>query len=158
MRWLEFVYNQYAKDTKDEIMLNASDATGTEEPNVGDVYAIGSLYYVVADTEEYPYEVFIASPYWELASDKDLIVDGADRRWVITSIVRYVSDEILSQSCQFDTISRKVLKIMRNYVEKGDPLPKEFTGLSYIEGKGFYQELFRNKEEERSRILLASLF
>ncbi len=46
---------------------------------IGDVYAIGSLYYIVADTDEYPYEVYIASPYWELASHKDLIVDGRER-------------------------------------------------------------------------------
>ncbi len=46
---------------------------------------------------------------------------------------------------------------MKYYMEKGKPLPKDRTGLSYPEGQGYYQELFRKNEAERSLFLNADV-
>ncbi len=154
MRWLKFIYEQYCKDVEMpfEAKLNPNYEAN---PQVGEVYAFRSLYFVMSDVEYYPYEVFIVSPYWELASHEDLIADGKDRRWVVESLVRYVRDELLSVALKMDDIPAKDVEIMKNYIDKGEPLPEERTGLSYIEGMGSYQEMFREKERERSIALSA---
>ena len=154
MRWLKFIYEQYKKDTK--VPFEAvPDPNYEADPQVGEVYQLGSLYFVMSDVEYYPFEVLIVSPYWELASNEDLIVDGKGHRWVIENLVRYVRDEILSVSLKVDEISREDINTMKAYIDEGKPLPKNQTGLSYVEGKGFYQELFKETERERSIALSA---
>ena len=159
MRWLKFIFEQYSKDADEPIVINLQAKADNPIPvSVGNLYAIASLYYVVADTDEYPYEVYIASPYWELASHKDLIVDGRERRWAMLSVVRYVTDGVLAQSFKFDEITPEEVRIMKRHIHFAEPLPYRMTGLSYREGDNSFQELFRNREIERSRVLLASMF
>lgn len=159
MRWLKFIFEQYSKDADEPIIIDFQMKANTPNPVfVGYLYAIGSLYYVIADIGEYPYEVYIASPYWELASHKDLIVDGIDRRWVILNVARYVIDEVLMQSFKFNEITPEEVRIMNRHIHLAEPLPQKMTGLSYREGDNSFQELFRNREIERSRVLLSSMF
>ena len=154
MRWLKYIYEQYKKDV--EMPFEAKpDPDYEADPHVGEVYQLGSLYFVMSDVEYYPFEVFIVSPYWELASDKDLIVEGKEHRWVIESLVRYVGDDVLSVALEVDRIPAEDVQLMKNYIDKGEPLPEKRTGLSYIEGKGFYQELFKESERKRSIALSA---
>ncbi len=181
MRWLKFIYDQYIKDLKEEkidlkmqvsqkdieILREAKKESSKsltiifqkqETPKVCEVYIIGSLYFVISDTEEYPYEVFIVSPYWELASDEDLIADGRERRWVIENLVRYVDNRILGQSLRVDEIRKEDLELMQNFINGSiEQLPKEKTGLSYEKGKGYYQELFKENERRRSLFLMPNL-
>ncbi|WP_025209730.1 hypothetical protein [Hippea sp. KM1] len=176
MRWLKFVYEQYLKDlefrqknidteiNKNNIQhlkkaqaLIEGKSKESEEAMVGDVYQFESLYFVISDTEECPYEVFIASPYWELASDKDLIVDGKEHRWVIESLIRYVEEDVLDRSIKIDQVSEDDVRIMQRFINEGDRLPKERTGLSYIKGSGSYQELFKENERKRSLFLMPDL-
>lgn len=179
MRWLKFIYEQYLKDIenteeKPEIEITVSEKELEylrkakallktkiqliqEEPRVGDVYQFENVYFVISDTEEYPYEVFIVSPYWELASDKDLIATGKERRWAIESLVRYVEDDILRKSIKVDEINKEDIKIMQDFINEGKGLPKNRVGLSFIEGEGFYQELFKENERKRTLFLLPDL-
>jgi len=177
MRRIKYIYEQYIKDLKEEkidlkmqvsqkdieILRKAKSkqpkvSQKQETPKIGEVYIIDALYFVISDIEEYPYEVFVVSPYWELASDEDLITDGRERRWVIENLVRYVDKRILGQSLKVDEIRKEDLELMQNFINGSvDQLPKEKTGLSYERGKGYYQELFKEKERERSLFLMPDL-
>ena len=179
MRWIKFMYEQYIKDiensqeqmeTKIEVsekelehlrdaqkLIKTKTNLTTEEPQPGDVYQFENVYYVISDVEEYPYEAFVTSPYWELASDRDLIADGEKQRWVIENLVRYIEDDVLNLSVKIDHIPKQDIKIMQDYIHEGKKLPQEKTGLSYIEGEGFYQELFKENERKRTLFLLPDL-
>ena len=159
MRWIKFIYEQYRKDLEQGENMNVLPERVEKaiEPRIGEIYLFNTIYFVISDIEYYPYEVFIVSPYWELASNEDLIVDGKEQRWVIESIVRYVGDEILAASLKVDEISEKDVNTMKAYIDEGKPLPENQTGLSYIEGKGFYQELFKESERKRSLFLMPDL-
>ena len=153
MRWLKFIFDQYIDDTAEPITLEENKKNKKVSISVGDVYVIGSLYYIIADIDEYPYEVYITSPYWELASHKDLIVDGRERRWVMLSVPRYATDNVIAQSIRLDRIPETYVDKMAKHLNDGDVLPQDMTGLSYREGDNSYQELFRKREIERSRAL-----
>ncbi len=159
MRWIKFIYEQYKKDVEqgEDMSILTGQVENPTEPHIGEIYLFNTLYFVISDVEYYPYEVFIASPYWELASNEDLIVEGKEQRWVIESIVRYVGDEILAASLKVDEISEKDVNIMKAYINEGKPLPENQTGLSYIAGKGFYQELFKESERKRSLFLMPDI-
>ena len=162
MRWLKFIFDQYIDDTSEPVKSNFHNPNANPNPKIGDVYMLGTqqgiLYYVIADTDEYPYEVYIASPYWELASHKDLILDGREKRWVVLSIPRYATDGIIGASLRMDQLTPEDVRIMKRHIHLGEVLPNSMTGLSYQEGENSYQEMFRNREIERSRILLAEVF
>ncbi len=177
MRWIKFIYEQYLKDLEDEskkinVKISKKEIENLRkkrallkkqankiftEPKIGEVYLINNLYFSISDTEECPYEVFIVSPYWELASNKDIITDGKEHRWVIENLVRYVEEEILEKSVKVDEIKEKDIKIMQDFVNKGKKLPDERVGLSYIEGEDSYQELFKESERKRSLFLMPDL-
>ncbi len=178
MRWIKFIYEQYLNDLEQKIeetdkvevskknienlreaqnLLKKQTQNISTEPQIGDVFLINSLYFSISDTDECPYEVFIVSPYWELASDKDLIADGKERRWVIENLVRYVEEEVLEKSIKVDELKKEDIKIMQDFVNEGKKLPDNRVGLSYIEGKGSYQELFKESERKRSLFLMPDL-
>lgn len=177
MRWIKFIYEQYLKDLEQEVketdieiskreienlrktqgLLKKQTRAVLPESKIGDVYLINNLYFSISDTEECPYEVFIVSPYWELASDKDLIAEGKERRWVIENLVRYVEEEVLEKSIKVDELKKEDIKIMQDFVNEGKNLPDNRVGLSYIEGKGSYQELFKESERKRSLFLMPDL-
>lgn len=177
MRWIKFIYEQYLKDLEQEVketdieiskreienlrktqgLLKKQTRAALPESKIGDVYLINNLYFSISDTEECPYEVFIVSPYWELASDKDLIAEGKERRWVIENLVRYVEEEVLEKSIKVDELKKEDIKIMQDFVNEGKNLPDNRVGLSYIEGKGSYQELFKESERKRSLFLMPDL-
>ncbi len=59
---------------------------------------------------------------------------------------------------KFDQVAPEEVRAMKHHIHLGKPLPQKLTGLSYKEGDKSFQELFRNREIERSRVLLACLF
>jgi len=159
MRWIKFIYEQYKKDVEQgrNMSISIKKRVKIESPKIGEIYLFNSLYFVISDVEYYPYEVLIASPYWELASSEDLIVEGKDNKWVIENLVRYAGDEVLAVALKVDEVNKKDVGIMKAYIDEGKPLPENRTGLSYIEGKGYYQELFKESERQRSLFLMPDI-
>jgi len=185
MRWLKFIYEQYLKDInseqnfenldketisselKEKIKQKITSAkpilkkSQNKKPKVGEIYIFGkALYFAIAETEEYPYKVYIATPYWELCTHEDLIVEGKYQKYGLTNIIRYVSDETLSLSMKIDEIDEEEIKLMNDFLEgKIGELPKAKRGMQ-IEKKDNYSlnAKFKTSERERSILLLADVF
>jgi len=129
-----------------------------KKPKIGNLYMFDSLFFVISDNEEYPYEVFIVSNFWELATNEDIIIESeAGDKWVIESIVRYVDDDILEKSTHIDDIDTKFIDIMKDYIHNNKSLPEKMVGMEASEHS--FQEKFKKHEVKRSMILTAeSLF
>ncbi len=122
----------------------------------GDIFIFNNLYFVISDKETYPYEVLIVSPFWELGTHKDIVVNGEENRWVIESIARYVTDEIIEKSLHIDRVDKKYIEIMKSYLNDETPLPENLTGTEYKDDENSFYELFRKSEIKRSLILTVS--
>jgi hypothetical protein len=172
MRWIEFIYNQYLDDLKknrmiNEIEVNKDDLkilnnipktnhikSQTHNTKIGDIFMLANLFFVISDIEEYPYEVFISSPYFELACEKDLIVESQNGKiWVMESITRYVTDELLENAIKVDSIHQESIAIMQNYIKGKSELPKDKIGLKYAKNNDSYQHLFRENQRRISLFL-----
>lgn len=168
MRWIEFVYKQYLKSLKEadnnikinqkeiklpEYVLENADNDDYIKLEVGNIYQIDDLYYAIADKDAYPYEVFICSPFWELATEEDLIAEGKERTWVVESIVRYVNKRYFDRSIFIDKISKDDILLMRDYIHKGKALPSDKVGFK-TENKNAFQRLFKESEQRRSLFMM----
>ncbi len=122
----------------------------------GDIFIFNNLYFAVSDMKTYPYDVLIVSPFWELATHKDIVVKGEENQWVIESITRYVTEEILERSLQIDRVDKKYIEIMKAYLNNEAPLPENLTGTKYEEDDSSFYKLFRKSEIKRSLILTVS--
>ncbi len=130
--------------------------TPITKKEAGEVFVIldSNLYFVLSNTEQYPYEVFIASPFWELASNKDLIVEMDDgTTWVLESIIRYVNNELIDNTAKIGEFSKQDIEIMKNFLTHGKELPENRKGFTLPHSESNPIELFRRKEVERSLFL-----
>jgi hypothetical protein len=120
---------------------------------IGDIYLFEDIFFTISDDNTYPYEAMITSPFWELATHKDIVVDGDEDKWVIESIVRYVDDNILKNSIKVDMINKKYIEIMQKYLNDEEELPQELKGTRYEDEDNSFQMLFRKNEIKRSLFL-----
>ena len=120
-------------------------------PNIGTVYLLPKekLYFVLSDMEEYPYEVYICSPYCEFATDEDMIVSVNGECWVLENIVRYVTDEIIKTSFYVGGIDLKDIASM-----KSGKIPDSKKGFRYGSDNS-PSIIFRKNEIARSLFLSA---
>ncbi len=114
----------------------------------GGVYQFGNIYFVIIEDKEYPYEAVILTPYWELASEKDVITEFDGRKWGLISLIRYVDDEILAKSIKIGEIDSEDIKDIYEKVENGKEIPQHKRGLN-----GKYQDKFRKMEAERTFVI-----
>ncbi len=124
-----------------------------DEFKVGDIFLLNDLSFVLTDITTYPFEVLMVSPFWELATHKDIIVDTDESRWALESIIRYVDEEMLANAIKLDRIDEKYIEVIKDYLDDRGELPIKLRGLEYEDGDNSPQELFRKNEIKRSLIL-----
>ncbi len=129
-----------------------------ESPKTGYLYMLGNLFFVINDASQHPYEIFICSNFWELATDKDIIIQSKSKdTWALESIIRYIDEDTLNQATHIDEIDEKYLNIMRDYLYNDIDLPKNIVGMKATPNS--FQEKFRKHEIKRSMALtIDSLF
>ena len=134
-------YHEYAKPKK--------NAKKQPKPKNGQVFAMGSLFYVVTDNSKYPYEVLLCSPFCEFATDEDLIVKGKDFDcWLVEGVVGYATHGHLAASVEHDFIVESiqpVLDLVHGKRKKVSNIPDTKWNLMF-------------KELERKRSLIFSPF
>ncbi len=139
------------KSAANDTSFNGYSSTDIQ---VGSLFMIDNLFFVVSNTDNYPYEVFVASPFFELAADKDIIVEDNDKeKWVIESIVRYVTTSILEASIKISSIDEEYINIMKSYIKDAKKLPKDMVGTPYNDFEDSEQKQFRENEIRRSLFL-----
>jgi len=124
-----------------------------QKAETGKVYLYKNTYYAIADLKE-PYEAYVCSPFWELATDKDLITEVNGEWWALEGIVRYVTQEVLNKSVEIGEINPADLEAMKAFIHENHPLPSDRTGL-VPGGKNDPRWKFRQEELRRSLILTA---
>lgn len=182
MRLIEFIYKDYMKAisqqkevegqfpefkvSEDEIegileMLNKvspSEFEKNEKIEVGNVYEYYDesfpIFFTILDTDEDLYISLVMTPYWEMASDKALIVNFEhllSNKFAILPIILNLNSNFIKKATYIGKLQREDIEILTKFYNgEIQELPEDRRGFSYPEGEGFYQEEFLKNEIERT--------
>ncbi|WP_155810629.1 hypothetical protein [Persephonella sp. KM09-Lau-8] len=182
MRLIELIYNEYkkalsqqkvegkapkfkvSKEEVDKILktinkIQPSTIERTENIEIGNVYEYPDenlpIFFTILDKTEDLYIALVMTPYWQLASDKALIVDfehPISNKFAVLPIILNLDEEFIkNETIYIGKLKKEDIDILQKFYNgEIEELPKDRRGLSYPEEKGFYQEQFLKDEIERT--------
>ena len=183
MRLIELIYNEYkkalsqqkevegkapefkvSKEEVDKILktinkIQPSIIERTENIEIGNVYEYLNenlpIFFTILDKTGDLYIALVMTPYWQLSSDKALIVDfehPISNKFAVLPIILNLDEEFIkNEAIYIGKLRKEDIDILQKFYNgEIEELPKDRRGLSYPEGKGFYQEQFLKDEIERT--------
>jgi len=184
MRIIEMIYDEYKKAisnkeeeksisdiefkvTKDEInkILDMAEKTESKKIEVKEEIEVGNVYeyfdenlpiiFTILEKENDIYIALVLTLYWELASDRALIVNfdhPLSKKFAVLPIALNLDkDFIKNETVYVGKLKKEDIQILQKFYNgEREELPPNKRGLSYPEGENYIQEKFLKDEIKRT--------
>jgi len=138
--------------------VSPSEFEKNEKIEIGNVYEYQDenfpIFFTILDNDEDLYISLVMTPYWEMASDKALIVNFEhllSNKFAILPIILNLNSNSIKKATYIGKLQKEDIETIRKFYNGELPeLPKDKRGFPYPDNECFCQEEFLRSEIERT--------